>query len=261
MALKPHHPEPGSAQALPRRTRRMAALLLAALGLAGCQGLTSNSAQLRVIDASPDAGLIDSYQNNAALAYNLGFGTSTNYIPMSAGSYTLAANKAGTHQALASSTESLAAGRQYTEIIAAGLANLQQTLIPDQTTPAPAGEVAVRILNEATRTGALDIYLVPMAPLSGKPSPVPPLAASLSFGANSGYIDIPEGTYAIDVLPAGTLRTSSTVTLLSGAQVAYASGAVRTVVLIDQPPSTQPTQHATTPPGVQAIVAADADAL
>ena len=237
-----------------RRRAFFAAMLLAAVGLSGCQGITSTSAQLRVIDASPDAGVIDSYQNSSALAYNLGFGTMTSYIPMSPGVYNLAAAKAGTHQTLVASSETLAPNRQYTEIIGAGLANLQQTLFLDQSTPATSGRVNLRVINQTTRSGAVDVYLVPF----GKGSSNSPVAVNLGFGANSGYIDLPEGTYAIDVVPTGTLLTSSTATLFSGAQVAYASGAVRTVILIDQ--ATPGAQHPALAPGVQAIVAEDADA-
>jgi len=235
-----------------RRRAFFAALLLAAVGLSGCQGITSTSAQLRIIDASPDAGVIDSYQNSSALAYNLGFGTTTSYIPMSPGVYNLAAYKAGTRQTLVANSETLAANQQYTDIISAGLANLQQTLLLDQSTPAPNGRIAIRVINQTTRAGAVDVYLVPAGSAAGRGSSSP-LAINLGFGANSGYIELPEGTYAIDVVPTGALLASSTVTLLSGAQVAYASGAVRTVVLIDHATGTL---H----PGVQAIVAEDADA-
>jgi hypothetical protein len=242
----------------PRRRALCAALLLAALGLSGCQGITMTSAQLRVIDASPDAGVIDSYQNNAALAYNLGFGTVTSYIPMAPGVYNLAADKAGTRQPLVANNETLAPNRQYTQIIGAGLANLQQTFLLDQSTPAAAGRIALRILNQTTRSGAVDVYLVPRASSLSKGSGLTPLAVNLTFGSNSGYLDLPEGTYAIDVVPTGTVLTSSTTTLLSGAQLDYASGAVRTLVLIDQE-SLGP-QHAALTSGVQAIVADDADA-
>jgi hypothetical protein len=241
-----------------RRRAFFAAMLLAAAGLSGCQGITSTSAQLRVIDASPDAGVIDSYQNSSALAYNLGFGTMTSYIPMSPGVYNLAANKAGTRQTLVASSETLAPNGQYTEIIGAGLANLQQTLLLDQSAPATSGRIDLRVINQTTHSGAVDVYLVPLASTPGKGTSSP-LAVNLGFGANSGYIDLPEGTYAIEVVPTGTLLTSSTVTLFSGAQVAYASGAVRTVVLIDQA-TTPGVQHAALTPGVQAIVAEDADA-
>jgi hypothetical protein len=230
---------------------RCAAVLLAALTLSGCQGITMTSAQVRIIDASPDAGTLDAYQNTSALAYNLSFGTVTSYIPMAPGAYNLAAQKAGTRQTLVANNATLAPNRQYTEIIGAGLANLQQTLLLDQSDPAPAGRIQLRVLNQTTHPGALDVYLVPL----GKGAGALKLAGSLGFGANSGYIDAPEGTYSLDVVPTGTLLTSSTTTLLSGPQLVYDSGAVRTIVLIDR--DTPGTSQAA--PSVQAIIAADAD--
>jgi hypothetical protein len=155
---------------------------------------------------------------------------------------------------LVASTDTLAAGKQYTEIIGNGLANLQQTVFLDQSSPAPGGEVAVRLINEATRSGAVDVYLIPKGSRAANTSPI---ATNLNFGVNSGYITIPEGTYAMAVVPTGTVLASSTVTLLSGAQVDYASGAVRTVVLIDQ--EILGAQHAALTPGVQAVVADDVD--
>jgi hypothetical protein len=116
----------------------------------------------------------------------------------------------------------------------------------------------VRVVDQTTRSGAVDVYLVPQASPLGKGTTPSPVATNLGFGANSGYIDLPEGTYAIDVVPTGTALASSTTTLLSGAQLAYASGTVRTVVLIDQ--EIPGTQHAAVPPAVQAIVADDVEA-
>lgn len=257
MASTPHHPGKRSTQDNVHRRAALCVALSLAAALSGCQSFNTNSAQLRVIDASPDAGIIDSYQNNSALAYNLGFGTMTSTIPMSPGVYTFAADKAGTRQTLVASTDTLVASKQYTEIIGSGLANMQQTLFLDQSTPAPAGQIAVRVINEATHSGAVDVYLVPMATLSGKFTNTSPLAVNLGFGSNSGYLNVPAGTYAIDVVPTGTTLVSSTITLLSGAQVDYASGAVRTMVLIDQ--ETLGAQHAALTPGAQAIVADDAD--
>jgi hypothetical protein len=262
MASTPTHPGERSSQRkfsrLSKSNRyavRFAAVLLAAAGLSGCQSINMNSAQLRVIDASPDSGVIDSYQNGSALAYNLGFGTMTSYVPMTPGSYILAADKAGTRQTLVASTDTLIAGKQYTEIVGSSLANMQQTVFQDQSVPAAAGQIAMRLINEATHSGAVDVYLVPM---SGRLVNTSPIAVNLNFGANSGYIAVPEGTYAIDIVPTGTALASSTVTLLSGEQVDYASGAVRTVVLIDQ--EILGAQHAALTPGVQAIIADDADA-
>lgn len=249
--------------------RGAARLLLAAgagLSLTGCQSLglgANGSAELRVIDASPDAGSLDSYENHAGLAYNLGFGMVTTYVPMQPGGVTLAAERAGTRQMLVTSNVTLQAGRQYTAIVGNVAAEMQQTLYVDQTQPAPAGEIAVRILDQVTRGGAVDVYMVPS---TGKLAFTAPLATNLSLGGNSGYVNVPAGMYALVVVPAGTGPSASTETLLSGAQVSYASGAVRTVVLIDSPLAvrpfveTRPAPVGVLTPAVQAIIAVDADA-
>jgi hypothetical protein len=234
---------------------RLCLVGVAGLVLAGCQGIDLNSPQLRVIDAAPDAGVLDSYQDNTALAYNLVFGTVTTYVPLASGSYTLAADRAGTRQALVAGNAALAPGKQYTAIIGNIAASMQQTVLLDQSQPAPAGEIELRFVQQAIRSGAVDIYLVPHG---GKAANTSPLVVNLGFGTNSGYLGVPAGTYAIDIVPTGTTLVSSTVTLLSGAQVEYGSGAVRTVVVIDQEVIGQ--QHAGLTAGVQTLVAADADA-
>jgi hypothetical protein len=247
---------PGKLGKFRRRATRLALLPVSLALLAGCQSIDMNSPQLRVIDASPDAGLLDSYQNNTGLAYNLSFGTMTSYVPMSPGAYTLSADRAGTRQTLITSNATLSPGKHYTAIVGNNVASMQQTVLLDQSQPAAAGEITLRFVQQATRSGAVDIYLVPR---NGRPANTAPIAVNLTFGANSGYINVPAGTYAITVVPTGTALVSSTVTLLSGAQIDYASGAVRTVILIDQ--EILGTQHAALTPGVQTILLDDADAL
>jgi hypothetical protein len=239
-----------------RRQLAASSLLLTTLALSGCGGinLTTNTiAQIRLIDASPDAGLIDAYQNNAALAYNLGFGTVTSYIAMTPGPYTLGTARAGTRQTLTSAATTLASGRQYTVLVGNIAAGLQQTLLVDQTQPAPAGEVSIRLIDEANRAGPVDVYLLPP---HGHISTATPFAANLTFGTNSGYINVPAGTYALTVVPTGSQATLSAtpITLLSGPKVAYPSGAARTLILIDTP-TDQNASHA----AVQGLTATDVD--
>lgn len=236
---------------LGRRTLRFGVLSALLLTLPGCQSVTINAAnvaQLRIVDASPDAPAIDFYQNNSALAYNIGFGTASSYVPLPPGSYTVAANQATTRTVLASTTSTLTAARQYTAIVGNVLASLQATVMQDQTQPAPTGQVSVRILDWATRTGAVDVYLVPS---SASLATTNATATNLTLTSNSGYINIPAGTYSIAVVPAGSTASSSTATLLSGAQQNYITGSVRTVILIDQ--------QVVTTPGVKTIVLDDYD--
>ncbi len=262
---RPITPPPISLRHLWRVCNRVgwcAAIALAAVGITGCQGMAMypslDSAQLRVIDASPNAGVIDSYGNNSALAYNLSFGTITNYIALSPGYYQLTADRAGTRQALVAGSQSLAAGKQYTEIIGASLANMRQTVFLDRSTPAPQGEIAVRVINETTFPGSLNVTMVSMASPDSKALRSSPLAVNLGSGASSGYVLLPMGTYAIHLTPSGAPLPSAPATLLSGVQQPYPSGAVRTAVLIDQPAAGA--QQPLPQPSVQAIIADDADA-
>jgi hypothetical protein len=219
--------------------------------LPGCQNIqttATNSAAIRFVDATPDSPGLDIYQNTNALAYNIGFGTITSYIPTTPGTYTFSADAASTRQNLISAKQTVASPHQYTAIIGNIEANLQETIVVDQSTPAPTGQISVRFIDQATRIGAVDIYLVPS---TGKLITSSPIATNVVFTGNSGYINVPAGTYAIAVVPTGTVPISTTVTLYTGSQVAYSAGAVRTVILIDS--------LIVTNPAVQAIVADDYD--
>jgi hypothetical protein len=203
---------------------------------------------VRFIDASPDAPGLDVYEGSSAIAYNLGLGTVTSYVPIGTGGYTFSVDVTGTQQQLASVHGSYAPASQYTVLAGNIAANLQMTVLKDQSTAAPPGEIAFRILDQSTRAGAVDIYLLPFGTTVAGLSPI---ATGINFGGNTGYIDVAIGTYSILVFPSGTVPTSSTTPLYSGSQVEYSNGAARTIVLVDQ-------KLATTP-GVQVVTADDFD--
>jgi uncharacterized protein DUF4397 len=240
---------------LAQRTSRLAALSILILALTGCQSIagTQTVTQVRFIDASPDAPALDLYQNpsqsSQASLYSVGFGTVSSYMLLAPGAYTQTADVAGTQQQIATARGSFAAGGQYTVLAGNIAANLQMTILKDQATPAPGGEVALRFLGQATRTGPVDLYLLaPGATLSG----LTPIATDIGLGANTGYIDVPSNTYSIVALPAGSAPTSASVPLFTGSQALYPAGSVRTILLIDQPPLTTS--------GLQIITADDFDA-
>jgi hypothetical protein len=242
MFVKPFH--------LVRRRVRLAALVAILGTLSGCQAIISNPplAQVRIIDASPDAPGLDIYQGSSALAFNLGFGTITSYIALAPGTYTFVADSAGSKQVLSSSKATLVASSQYTVLIGDAAASLQQLVLTDQSQAAPSGQIALRFIDQGTRIGAVDIYLVPAGQ---KLTAVTPVVSGIVFGVNTGYLNIPTGTYTLVMVPAGTVPTSTTVATYTGAQVTYAPGAARTVILIDQ--------QLVTTPGLQVITADDFD--
>lgn len=236
-----------------RFVTKFAALLsvVGTLTLTGCQAILNpaTETQVRIIDASPDAPGLDIYQGSNPVAYNLGFGTVTSYIQLTPGIYTINADTAGTKQVLSSSKSTFAATTQYTVLIGNAAASLQQLTLTDQSQPAPSGQIALRFIDQATRVGSVDIYLVPAGQ---KLTAVTPLLTGIAFGTNTGYLNIPNGTYTIAVLPAGTIPVSSTTATYTGPQVTYPSGSARTIILIDQ--------QLVTTPGLQVITADDFDA-
>ena len=217
---------------------RAAALAAGALALAGCQGLSRIQpvSQVRVIHVSPDAPALDIRQTSAQPRsvsgqmglYNLSFGTVSSYMPISPGTYTQAAYTAGTQQQLASVHGKVLDGGQYTLLTSNIVANLQMTLLRDRSTPAPAGQVALRFLHQATRVGPVDLYLQRTGDSVGAMTPI---AAGLAFGRDTDYITVPAGTFSMIVMPAGSALSSAPA--FTTAQVSYPSTAVRSILLVD----------------------------
>ena len=224
--------------------------ILGMLALTGCQAIVSTApeAQVRIIHATPEAPGLDIYQGSNALAYNLGFGTVTSYIPLTPGIYSIHADAAGSGQTLSTAKTAFAASTQYTVLIGSSLANQQQLTLIDQNRPTPSGQIALRFLNQATRTSAVDIYLVPAGQ---RLTAVNPLVTGIALGGHTGYLNLPANTYSLIMQPAGTAPPSPAAALYAGPQITYSAGSARTVVLIDQP--------SVTTPGLQVITASDFD--
>jgi hypothetical protein len=205
--------------------------------------------QVRVINASPDAPGLDIYQGSSALAHNLGFGTVTSYVAIAPGVSTIAADTAGSKQQMTTTRGTFAAAAQYTVLIGDVAGDLSQTVLVDQSVPAPNGQISVRFLDEATRfSPGVDVYFVPAGSTAAAVSPV---LTNAVFGTNSGYINVPVGTYTVVLLPTGTVPGATTVPLYTGARMAYPAGAARTLILLDP--------RGIAEPGFQVITAEDYD--
>ncbi len=239
---------------------RTGGLAVVIAALTGCQNITGAmpASQVRIINASPDAPGLDVYQTapglgatgqgGSALAYNLGFGTVTSYVSIPPGSATIAAVTAGSKQQLAAARGSFAAAGEYTVLIGNVAGELTETVLTDQSVPAASGQIAVRVLDQATRfDGGVDVYLVPSGAAIANVSPI---LTNAVFGTNGGYVNLPAGTYTLAVLPSGAVP-GATVPIFTGAKVTYAAGAARTLVLLDQPVNAEP--------GFQVITADDFD--
>ncbi len=216
--------------------------------LPGCQSISSTTtfADIRFINASPDAPGMDIYQGNTAVVYNMGFTTVTTYVPISPGSYRFTAYTASTKQSLVSTTGGVSNGNQYTILVSNVAASLQETIFLDQSHPAPSGQIAIRVIMEAVYSGPYDVYMVPSGTLLIN---VKPILTNVAFNTVGNYIDIPTGSYSVVIVPAGTVLTSTTVATYTSAVNAYTAGSAHTFIILDQ--------QLVTTPGAQVITTDD----
>lgn len=233
-----------------KRALGLMSLSLLLLTVPGCQSITGSAAisEVRIIDASPDAPGLDVYQSTNVLAYNLGLGTITSYITFAPGTYSILVDADGSRQQLVAASGTFLNGGQYTVLIGNYLNSLQELIIKDQSTPAPSGQINVRFIDQSTRAGALDLYLVPSGSTIVQ---VKPVLTNITFDVNTGYMNIPAGSYTLVALPTGTVPTATGTTSYTGASVTYQSGAARTFVLVDQ--------QLVTTPGIQVVTGDDYD--
>jgi len=233
-----------------KRALSLATLTILLIPLPGCQSITGNPnvSLVRIVDASPDAPGLDIYEGTNVLAYNLGLGTITSYISLSPGTYGVLVDVAGTRQTLVSAQGTFLTGGQYTVLVGNYANSLQELVLSDQSTPAPSGQINVRFIDQSTRAGALDLYLVPTGSTIIS---VKPVLTNVTFNVNTGYMNIPAGTYTLIALPTGTIPTATGTTSYTGASVSYSGGAARTFILIDQ--------QLITTPGIQVVTGDDYD--
>ena len=233
------------------------ALCLLTLTLLGCGQVNGSTqtqyAQLRVIDTSTSAGGVDIQLGSSILAFNIGFGSVVNYTPVLPGTYTVSVNQAGTKTAVSSTRGTFVAPTEYTLLIGSG-SGTQAQLLTDQSQPAPGSQSLIRIIDQATLVGSVDIYLLPQG---GSLLTTRPVATAVNLNDIRTGISVPTNTYQVVLLPTGTVpvaataTTPATVALYTGPATSFPAGSARTVVLLDT--------QVTTTPAVQVIIISDYD--
>jgi Domain of unknown function (DUF4397) len=220
-----------------------------ALGLSSCTnvaGFTPTSL-VRVVDASYIAPAVNVYVENTLFAGNIGQGYISNYgtvKPSPAAQIKVTQATGGATLVAAAAT--LNAGMQHSVFLTDNGASPTAyivTVLQDQQTPAAAGHSAFRFLNQAPRTGAVDVYMVPG---STTLADTIPLCTALPVGSTCGYVSFASATVTMVITPAGTVTPKFTSTSL-----ALSGGEVRTVVIVDS--------QLTNDPPVQVVIAKDVD--
>lgn len=221
--------------------------VLMALGLSSCTNVQgfSQPSLVRVIDASYIAPAVNFYVEKVLFAGNIGQGYISNYgtvTPSPAAQIQVTQAKGGASLVTAAAT--LNAGAQHSIFLTdngAAPTSYILTVLEDQQTPAAAGHSAFRFLNQAPRTGPVDIYMVPASTTLANTIPI---CSGLPVGSTCGYVSFASQTVTMVITPAGTTTVKYTSTSL-----ALTGGEVRTVVIVDS--------QLTSDPPVQVVIAND----
>jgi hypothetical protein len=230
--------------------------LAVSVTLVGC-GVKGNS-YVRVVNASPGIADFTVVAGQTAIVSALPYGTegvqqqgqysttdmSGNYRPLGAGNNQalIAYTEPGTN--LISTTQSFIKSTPYT-IVVEGAASSPQFQVLTDTNTAPTGGYALRVVDVATRSGAVDIYITAVGdPVSGSP-----VVGNMEFQqVTNPYLQLSPGSLEVQVTPAGNPNK-----VLAIQPFSPASGSIYSIFFLDPPnPSA-----AIVPPAVPAVTGAN----
>lgn len=235
------------AHTLPQLAVAAAASLAVALGLSACQNVAgfSQPSLVRVIDASYIAPAVNIYVEKQIFAGNIGEGYISNYGTVSpSAAAQIQVTQATGGASLVAAAATLNAGAQHSVFLTDnGAAPTEYTLtvLEDQQTAAASGHSAFRFLNQAPRTGAVDVYMVPSDTTLANAIA---LCTALPVGATCGYTSFASQAVTMVITPTGAVTPKYTSTPLS-----LSGGEVRTVVIVDS--------QLTSNPPVEVVIAKD----
>lgn len=189
--------------------------------------MQGNSPQtmIRVIDASYNAPAVDVNIATTPIAVNIAAQTITNYAFLPPENATAYIYPTGTKKATASASGNFLASEEHSILLTDSGTGYAATVLTDQTTAPPLGDVAIRFVQEAQAVGLVDLYLVPSSSTLAGAKPV---LAKVAAGTVTDYVDIPAGTYTVVVTPTGDITKA-----YSSASLVLSGGAARTAVVMD----------------------------
>jgi hypothetical protein len=234
---------------LPHLSIAAAALLAVSLGISACTNVAgfSEPSLVRAIDASYIAPAVNISVGGVLIAGNIGQGTITAYgtiKPAAAAPIDVTAATGGA--TLVSASGTFLSGHQHSVFLTDNGSTPTEytvTVLEDQQISAAQGHSAFRFLNQAPRTGGVDIYMIPSGSTMADTIP---LVTDLPVGTTAGYISFTSQTVTMVITPTGTITPKYT-----SQGIALTGGEVRTVLILD-------TQLTSNPP-VEVFTANDVD--
>jgi hypothetical protein len=228
----------------------LAAVSLAiAMTLSACQSVAgfSQPSLVRVIDASYIAPAVNIFVEKTLFAGNVGEGYISGYGTVTPSQNApVSVTEAQGGKSLVTANVTLAAGAQHSVFLTDNGASPTEyivTVLEDAQTPAASGHSEFRFLNQAPRTGSVDVYMIPAGTTLANTIP---LCTNLAVGATCGYVSFASVSVTMVIVPAGQITPKYTSTALG-----LTGGEVRTVVIVDS--------QLTSDPPVSVVIAKDVD--
>jgi Domain of unknown function (DUF4397) len=153
--------------------------------------------KVRVAHLSPDAPAVDVYVDGRAALTNVPFKAISNYLDLPAGPHKFEVRPAGaaaTSAPVISADANIEAGKAYTVGAIGLLAAIKANIWVDDLSAAPSGQSKVRVYHASPDAPAVDVA----------PKGAAPVVSNLAFPNASGYLNLPAGTYDLEVRAAGT---------------------------------------------------------
>jgi len=150
---------------------------------------------LRVLHSSPKSPAVDVYINDMLKFKNLTYGTFTDYIKVMTGNYNVKLYAAGTKiSPVLNKNIFVPPGKIYTVAAIGILPNIDILLVNEPKIIVPSNMVYIKFAHLSPNAGAVDIAL-PDGTI---------LFKNINYKQLTDYIEVPAGTYTLEVRPTGT---------------------------------------------------------
>jgi len=171
-----------------------AAAVIGSALLTACGGSSSDTADVRLVNASAGFSSLDLTIDSKSINTSVAYGTAGSYKGVDPSATTTQILNNGT--TVKSSTPTLTSGNKYSLIAYGWSGSMATTLLQESEDAPDSGYAKLLVLNLATDAGALDIYVTSS---SADLSAASPFATNISGGSGSGYITTTSGTYRIRI--------------------------------------------------------------
>ena len=177
----------------------LAVFLAALVVLSGChKGSSSNSTNLRSVNAVGDSEPLDVLVADSVTVSALALGSTSGFSSINSGSQETKIRSSTAGSILSDKTLTFPSNTDNTLLIFGHRSAIQNQLLADDTTTIDSGQLRVRLVNLAPDSGPVDMYLA--APIASSPV----IIAGATFGTVSSSAEVAPGNLTISFTTAGT---------------------------------------------------------